>query len=68
MQRQDEGIKMQAEKPPVHKSVHNVHTPLAGQTRDEAKLPVRRQHPSEEDRRREFGFVMSSPQPLAMNE
>ena len=30
---------MQVEKRPVHKGVHNVHTPLAGQTRDERTLP-----------------------------
>ena len=30
---------MQAEMPLVDKSVDNVHTPLAGQTRDERTLP-----------------------------
>lgn len=30
-QNQQEGIKMQVEKQRVHKGVHNVHTPLAGQ-------------------------------------
>jgi hypothetical protein len=29
---------MQVEKRPVHKGVHNVHTSLAGQTRDERTL------------------------------
>jgi hypothetical protein len=27
-QNQEEGIKMRGEKPPVHKGVHNVHTPF----------------------------------------
>jgi hypothetical protein len=30
---------MRVEKPPSHKGVHNVHTPLAGQTGDERTLP-----------------------------
>ena len=30
---------MQVAKPPVHKGVHNVHTSLAGQIRDERTLP-----------------------------
>jgi hypothetical protein len=60
---------MQAEMPLVDKSVDNVHTPLAGQTRDERTLPgSQKQQPSAEDPRRKIVFVMSSPQPLAMNE
>jgi hypothetical protein len=59
---------MRVEKPPVHKSVENVHTPLAGQTRDERTLPGSPKQPSEEDLRREFGFIMSSPHSWAMNE
>jgi hypothetical protein len=58
---------MRVEKPAVDKGVDNVHAPLAGQTRDERTLPGSPKQPSEEDRRREFGFVMSSPQLLAMN-
>ena len=59
---------MQAEMPLVDKSVDNVHTPLAGQTRDERTPPGSQKQLCEEDRRREFAFVMSSPQHWAMNE
>ena len=59
---------MQAEMPLVDKSVDNVHTPLAGQTRDERTPPGSQKQPSEGDPRRKIVFVMSSPQLLAMNE
>lgn len=59
---------MQAEKPTVHRSVHYVHTPFGGTNTHERTLLVRRTQLSEEDPRRRSGSVMSSPQPLAMNE
>jgi hypothetical protein len=59
---------MQAEKPAVDKVWTLSTPPLAGQTHDEQTLPGSQKQPSAEDRRREFAFVMSSPQPLVMNE
>lgn len=59
---------MRVQKPAVDK-VWTLSTPsLAGQTRDERTLPGSQKQLSAEDPRREFAFVMSSPQLLAMNE
>jgi hypothetical protein len=58
---------MQVEKPAVDKVWTLSTPPLAGQTHDQRTLPDSQKQPSEEDPRREFGFVMSSPQLLAMN-
>jgi len=51
-QNQEEGTKMHAEKPPVHKGVHNVHTPFGRTKSEERSLPGSQEQPSAEDPRK----------------
>lgn len=62
-------MKMRVEMVPVHKGVHNVHTPFwPDKHAMNALCLARGRQLSEEDHPRELGFVMSSPRPKCMNE
>lgn len=63
-----EGSRCKPNSPRHPESVHNVHTPLAGQRRDGVLCLARRKQPSEEDPGNHIVLVMSSTQRLAMNE